>query len=257
MSGKLNALANRLWSLAPGATSTPPLTDVHLVAHRGAHDHAAGRLENTLAAFDVCLASGVWGVEMDIRLTRDLEPVIHHDPDCGRLFRRPDLKISDIDFSILRAELPDIPHLDEIVARYGGRMHLMLEIKESWRERAGMVQAITDHLDVLAPGKDFHLLALVPDFLEGFEAIPASAYVDVAQTNTGAILKQTLALGHGAMAGSFALIGDSVLKQLRGAGCQVGTGMVDCRRVLNREVARDIDWIFTDNISLLQPLLSR
>ena len=257
MSGKLNALANYLWSLAPGAASTPSLSGVHLVAHRGAHDHGGGRVENTLAAFDACLASGVWGVEMDIRLTRDLEPVIHHDADCGRLFRRPDLKISDIDFSTLRAELPDIPHLDEIVDRYGGRMHLMLEIKESWLERSGLVQSITERLGNLVPENDYHLLALVPDFLEGFVAIPPSAYIDVAQTNTNAILKQTLALGHGAMAGSFALIGDGTLKKLRAAGCRVGTGMVDCRRVLNREATREIDWIFTDNISMLQPLLLR
>ncbi len=257
MSGKLNTLANYLWSLAPGAASAPSLSGVHLVAHRGAHDHAEGRVENTLAAFDACLTSGVWGVEMDIRLTRDLEPVIHHDADCGRLFRRPDLKIADTDFSTLRSALPDIPHLDEIVSRYGGRMHLMLEIKESWRERSGLVQSITERLSGLVPENDYHLLALEPDFLEGFEAIPPSAYIDVAQTNTRAILKQTLALGHGALAGSFALIGDGTLTQLRAAGCRVGTGMVDCRGVLNREVTRDIDWIFTDAISRLQPLLPR
>ncbi|WP_417584207.1 glycerophosphodiester phosphodiesterase [Nitrincola sp.] len=250
VSSYLNSLANYLWALAPGSC-TPPSIQPRLIAHRGAHGR--GIKENTLKAFDICLQMGVWGIELDIHLTRDAEPVIHHDPDCGQPFNRPDLIIADTNFNTLRQAIPDIPHLDEVVARYGGQLHLMLEIKSSWRDRAELPHRITESLSSLTPVKDYHLLSLVPDHLEGFSQIPPAAFVDVAETNTGEIIRQNLALGHGAVAGSFALITTTNLRQLQQAGKQVGTGMVENHAILNREAYRGVDWIFTDHILSLLP----
>lgn len=245
LSGYLNSLANHLWSLAPGSSS-PPGNPPKLIAHRGAHGN--GVKENTLEAFDLCLQQGVWGLEMDIQLTRDAEPVIHHDPDCGRLFNRADLIIADTSFSALRQAIPDIPHLDEVVARYGRQLHLMLEVKNSWRDRAELPLRITESLSSLTAVRDYHLLSLVPDHLEGFSLIPRKAYVDVAEMNTREIIRQNIELGHGAVAGSFALLTTTTLRQLQQAGKQVGTGMVERPAIVNREVCRGIDWIFTDSI---------
>jgi len=252
MSGNLNSLANILWALAPGTGAALQRDDIALVAHRGAHD-LVGVTENTLPAFQRCLDAGVWGVELDVRLTADNEPVIHHDDHCGRLFGERDTVIKDVSFAVLRDRVPEIPHLLEVASQFGGKLHLMLEVKESWRQRPTIVDAVCKCLEKFEPGADFHLLALVPDYLEGFRrVVPPSAYIDVAQTNTNRILKQTLALGHGALAGSFALIGERQLQKLRHAGCRVGTGMVENRRILQREVHRGIDWIFTDRIISLQ-----
>ncbi|MFN3580010.1 MAG: glycerophosphodiester phosphodiesterase [Pseudomonas sp.] len=251
----LNSLANHLWTLAPRSRKPADCTEVGLVAHRGAHGQGPNGLvlENTLEAFDLCLQLGVWGAEMDIHLTRDGEPVIHHDAHCGRLFNRPDIIIAETTFRDLRVAVPQIPHLDEVLQLNAGRMHLMLEIKESWRQRSVLPQRVTPWLKSLTPGEDYHLLSLVPDHLEGFSDIPRSAFVDVAQANTGTILKQSRALGHGAMAGSFALMGADCLRQLREEGQQIGTGLVENRMVLNREVHRGVDWVFTDRILTLQP----
>lgn len=249
----LNTLANRLWSLSPQGVKPADSSRIGLVAHRGAHGMGPRGLvlENTLEAFELCLQLGVWGAEMDIQLTRDGEPVVHHDAHCGRLFRRPDIVIAETRFADLRAAVPQIPHLDEVLQLNAGRMHLMLEVKQSWREHASLPQHITAWLKSLTPGDDYHLLSLVPDHLEGFRDIPKSAFVDVAEANTGSILQQNLALGHGAVAGSFALIGAGVLQRLREEGRQVGTGLVDNSRVLNREVHRGVDWVFTDHILTL------
>ncbi|PAU89520.1 hypothetical protein CK507_01185 [Pseudomonas sp. WN033] len=252
---RLNTLANRLWAWAPRSRVPVNCADVGLVAHRGAHGEGPRGLvlENTLEAFELCLQMGVWGAEMDIHLTRDGEPVVHHDADCGRLFNRPDIIIAQTRFRDLRAAVPQIPHLDEVLQLSAGRMHLMLEIKESWRERSSLPQRITPWLASLTPGKDYHLLSLVPDHLEGFRDIPRSAFVDVAEANTAEILRQNLALGHGALAGSFVLMGAGCLRQLREQGRQIGTGLVENRFVLNREVSRGVDWVFTDHILTLQP----
>ncbi|HBZ56506.1 MAG TPA: glycerophosphodiester phosphodiesterase, partial [Syntrophobacteraceae bacterium] len=46
-----------------------------IVAHRGEYDGVAV-LENTVPAFDAARNAGVWGIELDVRWTRDLEPVV-------------------------------------------------------------------------------------------------------------------------------------------------------------------------------------
>lgn len=56
-----------------------------LIAHRG---YAAAYPENTLPAFQAAIAAGARYLECDVQLSRDLAPVLFHDPDlsrqCGR-----------------------------------------------------------------------------------------------------------------------------------------------------------------------------
>lgn len=250
----LNNLANQLWRLSPDCRKPADPNQLKLVAHRGAYQ--AGRqnepTENTLAAFERCLQHGLWGIELDVRLTLDHEPVVHHDPACGRLFQRPDLEIATTPFDTLRREIPQIPHLQQVIDRYGGKLHLMIELKESWRQRVQQPLQLQNVLASLQPAVDYHLLSLVPDHLEGYRHLPASALIDVALTNTKAIIQQNIALGHGAVAGSFALLTTRLVKQLHQAGKLVGTGQVNHPDIMNREAARGIDWIFTDQPLRLQ-----
>lgn len=252
----LNHIANGIWALAPGSRTPLRGRRVSLVAHRGAHG-PGGATENTLAAFQLCADVGAWAVETDIRLTRDGEAVLHHDPACGRLFGRPELVIAECSFSELRAVVPEIPHLAEVIGRFAGKLHLMLEVKESWRQRPDYPAIITRALATLEPERDYHLLALEPDLLEGFTEIPRSAFVDVAWMNAGAVIRQNLQLGHGAVAGSFVLLGRRRMRRLRQARRSIGTGFVENASALRREVHRGADWIFTDRILHLQPLVNR
>ncbi len=244
----LNSLANQLWRLSPACRKVADPASLKLVAHRGAYiagdDSPAP--ENTLAAFDRCLNHHVWGIELDVQLTLDGQPVVHHDPACGRLFKRPDISIANTPFDTLRRELPQIPHLQEVIARYGQKLHLMIEIKESWRERRALVAEVQAVLSSLEPAVDYHLLSLEPDHLEGFAALPKAALIDVALTNTKQIIRQNNQLGHGAVAGSFALLSNALIKQIKAAGKAVGTGQVNQPDIMNREAARGINWLFTD-----------
>ena len=47
-----------------------------LIAHRGAAGHWP---ENTLYAFSKAIASGWVGAELDVRLSKDGVPMVHHD----------------------------------------------------------------------------------------------------------------------------------------------------------------------------------
>lgn len=244
----LNNLANQLWRLSPACRIPANPARLKLVAHRGAYIAGSNSpaAENTLAAFDRCLKHNIWGIELDVRLTQDGEPVVHHDPACDRLFQRPDLQIANTTFDNLRRQLPQIPHLQEVIARYGGQLHLMIELKESWRQHRSLQPQLTTLLAALEPGADYHLLSLEPDHLEGFRQLPPAALVDVALTNIKQIIRQNLALGHGAMAGSFALLNQTAIDQLKAAGKNIGTGQVNHPDIVNREAARGIDWVFSD-----------
>ncbi|HSV92208.1 MAG TPA: glycerophosphodiester phosphodiesterase family protein, partial [Desulfobacterales bacterium] len=152
-------LVDRLFARLPQLRPDPArLAACRVVAHRGAH--GPGRPENTLAAFDAALAAGVWGLELDLRWTRDLVPVVVHDPDLRRVFGL-DLTVGRIEAAELRRGCPQVPTLAEVLARYGGRAHLMVELKAEPLPEPGLRNRILGELFAgRAPVRDFHLLSL-------------------------------------------------------------------------------------------------
>jgi len=81
------------------------------LAHRGRRD---GCPENTLAAFAAAVAAGTDGIETDIRLSRDGQPVLFHDrllPDGREVARLSAAELS------AAAGYP-VPTLDEALASY-------------------------------------------------------------------------------------------------------------------------------------------
>ncbi|HKY66720.1 MAG TPA: glycerophosphodiester phosphodiesterase [Acidimicrobiales bacterium] len=104
-------------------TRVPALVQPPLAfAHRGARAHAP---ENTLEAFTLALRLGATGLESDIWITADAEPVLDHDGVAGgRLRRRP---IRTVD----RADLPPhVPTLAELYAACGTGYELSLDVKD-------------------------------------------------------------------------------------------------------------------------------
>jgi len=53
-------------------------------AHRGLHDADRGIPENSLAAFDRAIERG-YGIELDVRMTRDGDVIVFHDPNLDRM----------------------------------------------------------------------------------------------------------------------------------------------------------------------------
>ncbi|MEJ2658908.1 MAG: glycerophosphodiester phosphodiesterase family protein, partial [Desulfobacterales bacterium] len=80
-----------------------------IVSHRGEHDNRSV-FENTIAAFERVNAAGVWGIEFDIRWTKDLMPVVFHDADLQRVFGS-DINISRVTLSELKMHCHLIPTL--------------------------------------------------------------------------------------------------------------------------------------------------
>ena len=57
---------------------------VRPIAHRGLHDPAHGRLENTAAAFEAAIGKG-YGIECDLQAANDGTPMVFHDDKLDRL----------------------------------------------------------------------------------------------------------------------------------------------------------------------------
>lgn len=100
-------------------------------AHRGLHDPAAGIPENTLPAFEAACAAD-YGIELDVQLSRDGEPVVFHDDTLDRLCGDA-RRVCDCDLAALRAvALPGgvgIPTLREALECVNGRVPLLIELK--------------------------------------------------------------------------------------------------------------------------------
>jgi glycerophosphoryl diester phosphodiesterase len=107
-----------------------------VIAHRGASRDCP---ENTLAAFDEALRQGADGIELDVQLSRDGVPVVHHDRTLARAGggRR---RVAQLDVAELASLDPGsrverrfrgerLPTLEAVLDRFGGRTLLLIEIK--------------------------------------------------------------------------------------------------------------------------------
>jgi glycerophosphoryl diester phosphodiesterase len=122
-------------------------------AHRGG---AALAPENTIVAFDRGLALGADGLELDVRLSRDGVPVVHHDETLERTtnlrgrvssFTADELSRADAGYHFedagepaFRARGHGVPRLQEVLERYPGR-RIIIEMKDN---RGAMANAVLD-----------------------------------------------------------------------------------------------------------------
>ncbi len=247
-----DALAARYrWPARPEAVRR-----ARIVAHRGIYDNE-GVFENTLEAFDAVVDKGVWGIECDVRWTRDGVAIVHHDPDGRRTYGRA-RPIAALTLREMQRVYPSIPTLAAVVRRYGRKRHLMIEVKET----AGITiadvnRSLAADLGSLSPGDDFHLMSLSLGFLAAIEAVPRHARLPIARLNVGAASKAVAGSGYGGLTGHYAVIGRRRIKALHRQGVSVGTGFVNSRGCLFRELNRGVDWLFSDRPQEIQRIVDR
>ena len=100
-------------------------------AHRGLHN--AERAENSMSAFAAATDAG-YGIELDVRLTKDGELVVFHDTTLDRVTEgkgRVDLKtLAELRELHLSGTADTVPTFGEVLSLVGGRVPLLVEIKE-------------------------------------------------------------------------------------------------------------------------------
>lgn len=237
---------------------TPPadrLGAARIISHRG--ERRSGVRENTFAAFDPLLRSGVWGIEFDIRYTADGIPVVFHDADLKRLYGRPE-RIADVDRDTLAALAPQVPTAADFIARYAPRFHLMVEIKsEPYPDAPAQVARLMQALGDNRPGTDYHLMSLDPPMLDHFVDVPESARISIARFDVDAISEHVIRRGQAAIGGHYALLTRSVVQRHLAAGQQLAIGFPRSRNSLFREIHRGAEWLFTNHALRMQAHLDR
>ena len=93
-----------------------------VLGHRGASAYAG---DNTIEAFEIAVAHGADGVELDVRFSADGAVMIHHDPDVPEMG-----PLVHHELAAIRASHPEIPTLDEALAVLGDLL-INVEIKNS------------------------------------------------------------------------------------------------------------------------------
>lgn len=226
------------------------IQNAKIVAHRG-NWNLTDRKENTLAAFDRCLAHNVWAIEFDIRWSKDNQPVIHHDANTQRIFGKNRV-LEELTLEQLQREFPQIPTLPTMVARYARKLHLMIEIKGVLTKQR--LAALQKELRDLAPIDDFHLMSLKPAMFDLLSFVDPKALVAIAQWNINSVVKAAVEKKLGAMTGQYLILNNKIQQYCHCHGLKVGTGFIDSENLFYRELNRNMDWIFTNTPDLLYKL---
>lgn len=242
--GLLEKIVDASFALIPRTRPSPKqMAAARIIAHRGAHDAMHGVRENTLVAFRLAAAVGCWGIELDVHATADQVLVVNHDPNLKRLWGC-DLTIAEVDFADLRARIPEIPTLAEVVAEFGQRVHLFIELKFPLKNERALVTI----LQGLTPIEDYHLLSLTASAFDNLSHVPKHACLLVAvHHNVRQFCELSLKEHYGGVLGHYVLITNNSVRQLLAAHQAVGVGFVDSRYGLYRELNRGISWIFTNS----------
>jgi len=169
-----------------------PLPDSFLrrpITHRALHDRARGVIENSPAAIRAAIAAG-YGIEVDLQLSSDGVPMVFHDETLDRLTAETGPLNARTSAALGRIRLTGstdtIPTLAEVLALIGGRVPLLIEIKDQslvmgptdGRLEAAAAKALQGYKGDVAlmsfnPASVAHLARLAPDLPRG---ITTSAY---------------------------------------------------------------------------------
>lgn len=230
-----------------------------IVAHRGVIAHPIIK-ENTMAAFRECLKKNIWAIEFDIRWTKDLIPVVHHDPDAIRVWNKG-LFIHEVSFEQLRQEIPEIPTLSEVVEEFGEKLHLMVEVKklpefnESQEKTA--IYNLNQALQSLLPEKHYHFMSFQPEDLIERLKLPSKSILSIVTTNIESAIHRATALEIKGLTGHFALITPRLRKLAKVKNLKIGVGFVNSKNSLFRELTIGTDYIYSNRPFLIQELLNK
>lgn len=103
-----------------------------LYAHRGLHDNKTEAPENSMRAFRKAVEAG-FGIELDVRLTKDKVPVVFHDAAlkrvCGERGKVAQYTFEELQRFSLCGSDERIPKLEDVLRLVDGKVPLIVELK--------------------------------------------------------------------------------------------------------------------------------
>ena len=220
----------------------------NVIAHRGASRLAR---ENTIEAFELAVAMGVDGIELDVRRSRDGRLLVHHDARIGHTRIGGGAAIIDLDRSDLPAHIPDLH--DALVAcstRIGVTVNI--EIKNDADEpdfdaaRSIASHVVREALDVGDPERwliSSFDLAMIDAVVATGAGIATAWLVDEVPAGAVTLLR---ARGHSALHPAVDTLVRSTVDECHDSGVAVNTWTCDDPERMRELIGWGIDGICTN-----------
>jgi glycerophosphoryl diester phosphodiesterase len=209
-----------------------------LLGHRGARV-LKSIPENTLASFDRALADGCDGFEFDVRLTADNAAVVCHDPKTG------DIEIANATV----AQLPNLPRLEDVLARYQDNAFLDMELKVK-----GLEEVTSALLRRNPPRRGFVVSSFLPEALQALHQLdPIIPLGLICETGTQLRVWTHLPLQY--VIPHHKLATPDLLSELKGAGIKVLVWTVNASADMKRFAKAGVEGIISDDTGLLAQTL--
>ncbi|MBX9704794.1 MAG: glycerophosphodiester phosphodiesterase [Gammaproteobacteria bacterium] len=249
------AVSDFIMALIPRSPPTfAQLKQAKVIGHRGVYHHSAIK-ENTMAAFEVALKAKVWAIEFDIRWTKDLVPVVHHDVTTKRVFGK-NIIIKNITFAELRQAIPEIPTLQEVVDRFGKKICLLIELKqEHYTQLEQRIAALKVILQPLTPAKDFYIISLIPELLAQVNCFSKNCYFAIGMVAMKGISQLAIEQKYAGIMGHYMLTRLPLVQQQLAAKQVVCTGFVNSKNGLFRELKRGVTLVSCNNPGKIQAII--
>lgn len=204
-----------------------------LLGHRGARGEKSIP-ENTLASFDLAMASGCDGFEFDVRLTADGQAVVCHDA-----------KVHGIDIAQSSLQDLNLPLLREVLTRYRCSAFFDIELKVS-----GLEAITADLLRQHEPARGFVVSSFLPEVLQSIheldETIPLGLICETrAQLNRWLQLPVEYVIPHST------LVRQDLIAKIKAAGKKIFVWTVNVPADMKRFAQWGVDGIISDDPKLL------
>jgi len=211
-----------------------------LLGHRGARRAAP---ENTLPAFELALVHGCDGFEFDVRVTADGVPVVCHDPEAANL------AIDRCSFAQLTARCPDLPDLNEVLARFASRAYLYIELKVSGLEDL-VLAALSRH----TPQRGYVVASFLPEAITSLHERDRSIPLGLISSRSDH-LSQWRSLPISIVMPQYPLVSPQLLREVHEAGKQMFVWTVNEAEPMRALAAAGLDGILADDTELLGNVL--
>lgn len=225
------------------------LENARIIAHRGLKAPPTTK-ENTLAAFELATKSGFYGLELDIRFTKDDHPIVCHDDNLYRVFKKK-VKLRRKTREEIKQIEPDICDLKTVVEQFGKRTCLFIELKsEKHIYSKASQENLKSALSGLIPRSDYFIMSFNPAIPKILPFIPKEAFLLIAGPKIKWASNHVLSSGLGGLMGHYFLLSNKMIEQHHQAGQLLGTGFIDSKNLFYREVNRSVDFIFTNKVTV-------
>lgn len=215
----------------------PEAMNPKIIAHRGGANEAP---ENTLSAFRNALDYGVDFLEMDVRLSKDLVPMVFHDKTLFRTtnmrsfralsrFNLDEIKELEVGSWFSKEYTGEkIPTLQEVLALDRPNTGLMIELKvKAISEEEGLATAVATAIRSSGVSLDSIVLgSFSSTAIEKLKKhLPEANTIGIAETSTE--IENHLLLNPKIMALKYSMATPDLVKEIHSKGISVWTWTVD------------------------------